>query len=113
MRNLPEMMALLNNFLKLLVWSKIHIFIMYFAKYFDFQRIIQNSRLISLLNVDVKMFLKDLLKRLKDVLPSLISDNQSAYAAGRFISEGENSIPDVLQIKITDALKLNGLLVTV
>ena len=60
------------------------------------KRLIQNWRPISLLNVDVKIISKALSKRLKNVLPSLISDNQSA---------------DVLQT--IDMLKLNGMLVTI
>ena len=67
--------------------------------------------LISLLSVDVKIISKALSKRLKNVLLSLISDNQSAYVDGRFISEGGRLIADVLQI--TDMLKLNGILVTI
>ena len=67
--------------------------------------------LISLLSVDVKIISKALSKRLKNVLLSLISDNQSAYVDGRFISEGGRLTADVLQI--TDMLKLNGILVTI
>ena len=75
------------------------------------KRLIQNWRPISLLNVDVKIISKALSKRLKNVLPSLISDNQSAYVDGRFISEGGRLIADVLQT--TDMLKLNGMLITI
>ena len=75
------------------------------------KRFVQNWRPISLLNVDVKIISKALSKRLKNVLSSLILDNESAYVDGRFISEGRRLIEDVLQI--TDALKLNGMLVTV
>ena len=52
------------------------------------KRLIQNWRPISLLNVDVKIISKALSKRLKYVLASLISDNQSTYVGRRFISEG-------------------------
>ena len=72
------------------------------------KRLIQNWRL---LNVDVKIISKALSKRLKNVLPSLISDNQSAYADGRFINKGGHLIANALQI--TDLLKLNAILVTV
>ena len=73
------------------------------------KRLIQNWRPISLLNVDVKIISKALSKRLKNVLPSLISDNQSAYVDWRFISECRRLI--VLQT--TDMLKLNIMLVTI
>ena len=75
------------------------------------KRLIHNSRPVSLLNVDVKIISKALSKRVKNVLLSLISDNQSTYVDGRFISEGGRLIADVLQI--TDMLKLNGILVTI
>ena len=75
------------------------------------KRLIQNWRTISLLKIDVKIISKALSKRLKNVLPSLVSDNQSAYVDGRFTSEGRRLIADVLQT--TDMLKLNGLLVTI
>ena len=72
------------------------------------KRLIQNWRP---LNVDVKIISKALSKRLKNVLPSLISDNQSAYVDGRFINKGGRLIANALQI--TDVLKLNAILVTV
>ena len=75
------------------------------------KRLLQNWRPISLLNVDLKIISKALSKRLKNVLPSLISENQSAYVDGRFISEDGRLIADVLQT--TDVLKLNGMLVTI
>ena len=75
------------------------------------KRLTQNWRPVPLLNVDVKIIFKTLSKCLKNVFPSLISDNQSVYVDGRLISEGGRLIADVLQI--IDALKLNGMLVTV
>ena len=66
---------------------------------------------ISLLNFDAKIISKALSKRLNNVLASLISDNQSACADGRFISEGGCLIADVLQT--TDLLNLSGILVTI
>ena len=75
------------------------------------KRLIQNWRPISLLNVDVKIISKALSRCLKNVLPSLISDKQSVYVDGRFISKGGRLIADVLQT--TDMLKLNGMLITV
>ena len=68
------------------------------------KRLIQNWRPFSLLTVDAKIISKALLKPLKNILPSLISDNQSTYVYGRFISGGRCLIADVLQT--TDVLKL-------
>ena len=75
------------------------------------KRLIQNWRPVFLLNVDAKIISKALSKHLKNVLPSRISDNQSAYVDGRFISEGGRLTADVLQTN--DVLKLSGLLVTI
>ena len=75
------------------------------------KRLIQNWRPISLLNVDAKVISKALSKCIKNVLPSRISDNQSAYVDGSFISEGSCLIADVLQT--TDVLRLSGMLVTI
>ena len=51
-----------------------------------------------------------LAERLKKVLPSLISKNQTAYVKGRFISEGGRLISDILEI--SDNLKIKGFLMT-
>ena len=48
------------------------------------------------MNIDTKAISKLLAERLKKVLPSLISENQTAYFKGRFISE----ISDNLKIKV-------------
>ena len=58
-----------------------------------------------------KIISKALSKRLKNVLASLISDNQSTYVDERFISQGGRLTVDVLQI--TDVLKLSSMLVIV
>ena len=79
-------------------------------KYRD-KRLIENWRPISLLNVDAKIISKLLAKRLKNVLSPLISDNQTAYVNGRFISEGGRLISGILEI--SDMLSLKGLLLTV
>ena len=53
-----------------------------------------------------------LAERLKKVLPSLISKNQTAYVKGRFINEGGRlTYIDILEI--SDNLKIKGFLVTV
>ena len=73
--------------------------------------LIKNCRPISLLNIDTKLVLKVLSKRLKTALPSLISSNQTAYLKGRFISEGRRLICDIFEV--SDLIKLKGLLRTV
>ena len=64
-----------------------------------------------LLNIDTKLISNILAERLKNVLPSLISSEQTAYVKGRFISEGGRLIWDVLEI--CDKLQIKGFLVTV
>ena len=62
------------------------------------KKLIKNWRPISLLNFDTKLIFKVLAERLKKVLPSLISKNQTAYVKGRFNSEGGRLISDILEI---------------
>lgn len=71
---------------------------------------IKNWRPISLLNIDGKLVSKVLAKRIKKLLPFLISSNQTAYVENRYISEGGRLFSDILEI--TDLLKIDGLLVT-
>ena len=71
----------------------------------------KNWRPISLLNVDTKIISKVLSGHIKEVLPSLISSNQTAYVEGRIISESGRLISDILEI--TDLSKLNGILLTI
>ena len=52
------------------------------------KRLIKNWRPISLLNVDLKIASKALAKRIKEVLPSILSAEQTAYVKNRFIGEG-------------------------
>ena len=94
MTNLPEMIVLLKNFFgkEEHCTSQRQAIIKLVEKKDKDKRLIQNWRPISLLNVDVKIISKALSKSLKNVLPSLISENQSAYVDGRFISEGERLI---------------------
>ena len=75
------------------------------------KKFIKNWRPISLLNIDTKRISKVLAVRLKNVLPSLISSDQTAYVKGRFISEGGRLIFDVLEI--CDKLQIKGFLMTV
>ena len=62
------------------------------------KRYIKNWRPISLLNVDTKIISKALSERLKNVLSSLISIQQTAYIKNRFIGEGRRLISDIVNI---------------
>ena len=62
------------------------------------KKVIKIWRPTSLLKIDTKHISKVLVERLKNVLPSLISKNQTAYVKWRFISEGIKLISDVLEI---------------
>ena len=72
---------------------------------------VPNWRPISLLNVDLKIVSKALAKRIKDVLPSIIGSEQTAYVKNRFIGEGGRLISDILEV--SDTLNLNGYMVTI
>ena len=75
------------------------------------KRFMKNWRPISLLNTDTKIKGKVLSTRIKNVLPCLISSNQTAYVKNRFISEGGRVISDILEIP--SSLALESSLVTV
>ena len=75
------------------------------------KRFIKNWRPISLLNVDTKLISKVLSKRLKNVMPDLVSENQTAYVNHRFISEGGRLIDDLLEL--TDIYNKKGFLLTI
>ena len=59
----------------------------------------------------MKIISKVLSTRIKNVLPFLISSNQTAYVKNRFISESGRVISDILEIAKT--LVLEGFLVTI
>lgn len=75
------------------------------------KRFIKNWRPISLLNVDTKLISKVLSERIKNVLPSIVSENQTAYVKNRFISEGGRLIDDLLEF--CDTFKKEGFLITI
>ena len=62
------------------------------------KRFIKNWRPISLLNTDTKLISKALAARVKQVLPSLVSFNQTAYVANRFIGQNGRLISDILEM---------------
>ena len=74
------------------------------------KRFVKNWQPISLLNVDTKILSKSLAEKLKNVLPELISSNQTAYVKNRCISESGRLISDV--IEMCDILDIPGYLVT-
>ena len=75
------------------------------------KRLIGNWRPISLINYDTKILTKVLAKRLKEVLPSLIKCDQTAYVKNRFLGESVRLISDVLEM--TKTLNIEGFLMTV
>ena len=74
------------------------------------KRFVKNWQPISLLNIDTKILSKSLAEKLKNVLPELISSNQTAYVKNQCISESGRLISDVIEMfAITD---IPGYLVT-
>ena len=67
------------------------------------RRLIKNWRPISLVNVDVKIGSKAVVKRLEKVLPYIIHHNQNAFVKGRTIFDAVRTISDVL-----DSTELKG-----
>ena len=66
---------------------------------------------ISLLNVDKKNLFKAISNKLKTVLPTLISSQQTAHVKNRFIGESGRLISDI--IEISGCFNITGFLVTV
>ena len=74
------------------------------------KRFIKNWQPISLLNIDYKIALKALAKRLKKILSVLISHEQTAYVNARFIWEIGRLISDI--IEVSDAFNIYSFLET-
>ena len=74
------------------------------------KRFVKNWRQISLFNVDTKILSKSLAEKLKNVLPELISSNQTASVKNRCISDSGRLISDA--IEMCDILDILGYLVT-
>ena len=64
-----------------------------------------------MLNIDYKILSKVLAQRLKEVLPKLISSNQTAYVKNCFIGENLRLISDILEV--ADTLDMEAFLVTI
>ena len=75
------------------------------------KRLIKNWRPISLLNVDSKLISNSLANRLQDLMPNLVSENQSVYVNNRFIRDGGRLISDIMEI--IDSLRIDALLMTI
>ena len=58
--------------------------------------ILENLRLISLLNVDYKILTKVIAKRIEKTLPKIINPDQTGYVKGRYIGENIRLIQDVM-----------------
>ena len=67
---------------------------------------LKNWRLISLLDVDTKIISKALATRLKKVIFKLVTQDQTVYIPGRYISESVRLISDIL--KYTDRENYEG-----
>ena len=70
--------------------------------------LLKNWRPISLLNIDYKIVMKCVAKRLEKVLPMLINSDQTGYVKNRFIGENIRLISDV--IKLYEKKQLPGML---
>ena len=74
------------------------------------KRYIKNSRPVSLLNVDTKILSKAISNKLKTVLLTLISSQETAYVKNRFFGESGGLISDI--IEISGCFSIIGFLVT-
>ena len=63
-----------------------------------------------MLNVDTKILSKAILKKLKAILPTLISSQQTVCVKNRFIGESDRLISDIIQI--SNQLNIKGFLLT-
>ena len=75
------------------------------------KQLVKNWRPISLLNVDAKILSKILADRVKKIISSLISSDQTAYVPGRYIGESVRFTSDL--IEFTDIHNIPGYLLTI
>ena len=74
------------------------------------KRYIKNWRPISLLNIDTKVLFKAISNKLKTILPTLISSQETAYVKNRLTGESGRLISDI--IEISGWFNVTGFLVT-
>ena len=72
---------------------------------------LKNWRPITLLTVDYKIASAVIAKRLKKILPKVISPSQKGYLKGRFIGENTRVLYDLM--KITEEKSIPGLLLLI
>ena len=75
------------------------------------KRLVKNWHPILLLNVNMKVIFKTIATKLKSVLTSLISQEQTAFVNKRSINEGSRLISDIL--KVCNLYDKEGYLVTI
>ena len=75
------------------------------------KRFVKNWQPVCLLNVNTKILFKSLEEKLKNVLPELISSNQTAYVKNRCISESGRLMSDL--IEMCDILDIPGYLLII
>ena len=66
--------------------------------------LLENGRLISLLNVIAKMFSKVIAATIKNVLPYIIHHNQSGLIKDRYIGETVRSIFDIMELTVEEKM---------
>jgi hypothetical protein len=75
------------------------------------RRQISNWRPISLINVDTKIGSETIARRLQDVIPDVVHDNQTAYVKGKSIFDAVSAIDDILEF--TEREGINGLMLAI
>ena len=74
------------------------------------KRFIKNWRPISLINVDTKVLSKSIAIRIKKIIRTVVSNDQTAYVPGRHIGESVRLISDLLEY--TDTHDIPGFMIT-
>ena len=75
------------------------------------KKIIENWKPISLLNVDTKLISQALSERIRNTLPCIVSEIQTAYVNLRITSEGGSLIDELLEF--CDMFDNEGFLITI